>query len=175
MRQDCVLLIISFHPIKTRCSYQNAIARNGLESSSNRLTRVSRTSLNPENARCLLFRSHQNLFSPLIDKFITNLMSAHHEKRTDESRCRSMSLLFVVVPMMHRAVCYFIPQPIANFPYHVDSVDRREGFDGFSSLRFCGLISGQNRCIFDFPPYGKKYLSIFFIAFFRSVKNAVKK
>lgn len=54
--------------------------------------------------------------------------------------------------MQRARVCYFIPgSPPASS--HIARIlrDGRAGFDGFSSLRFCGLISRQDRCIFGFP------------------------
>ena len=148
-------LIGPFHPIKNEIPLPKERDRvQWLGSHPHRLTRVSWTSLNPENTRHPLFRVYQNLSSPLTDKFsLADLMSTHRDKRTYGSRCRLMYLSFAVAPVTHRMVCYFIPQPAGNFPYHVDSVDRWEGFDGFSSLRFCGLISGQNWCIFGFASF----------------------
>lgn len=135
------------------------------KSSPSCLTRVSRTSLNPENARHPLFHGHQN--HPPSHSPINSTRSSNAHAPREANGHIAMSLVVFIryciharSPLTHRAVCYFIPQPVGNFPYHVNSVDRREGFDGFSSLRFCGLISGQNRCIFGFPP--KMHLSIFF-------------
>lgn len=147
------------------------------KSSPSCLTRVSWTSLNPENTRHPLSRVYQNLSFSFTDKFsLADLMSTHRDKRTDGSRYRLMYLSFAVAPVTHRAVCYFILQPAGNFPYHVDSVDRREGFDGFS-LRFCGLISGQNWCIFGFAFFHniKTSLSVSFCYILRFYAYAVKK
>lgn len=62
-----------------------------------------------------------------------------------------MQLSLAVASMTHRTVCYFIPQPADIFPYHVHSVDRRTGFDGFSCLRFCGPASRRDRRVLGFP------------------------
>ena len=52
--------------------------------------------------------------------------------------------------------------------FHASHGRRGTGFDGFFSLRFCGLIFIQNRCIFGFSCNAKMNLSgfCFFMTFF---------
>lgn len=164
-------LIGSFRPIKNEMPLPKVRSRvMARKSSPSCLTRVSRTSLNPENARRPSPRTSRSS-PPFADKLdpIANLMStSRREKRTDKSQRRSIPDWCSFHSWSHpwRTARGVLFHTAAHRYFSVShGFCEREGFDGFLSLRFCGLIFEQNRRILGFFCNVNTNLVFFFLHF----------